>query len=262
MHRAQAAQQCGNAHAFRQTKLGRLLDAVDGVIARIGQPEHLGARGLRLHQQRRKLGGIRERITPAAQHLTTARGHKAASIALQLLAEHIIGGDEIPAIAASPHHRPGGRMRQHVSVIGPVYRIGRALRPGEIRRRPAGVEVGLVLLPRHRVDRQRDRRCRHVHNHIHPLLVEPLPRQAGPHIGLVLMVAGNHFHIKAVIAPFLHRLPGASQADRPAIIGIRAGHIVQHANLQLHPLCPGAARSGSSGGGSGGAQQGAARNGH
>ena len=52
--------------------------------------EHLGARRLRLHQEGREIGGLRERIGPRAHHLAAGRGDEARRVALQRDAERVV----------------------------------------------------------------------------------------------------------------------------------------------------------------------------
>ena len=98
----------------------RLLDRVDGVAAGIGEADHLGLRGLRLQQEGGEVGGIERPLTlpstlpPAA--LTTVGG-----VALERVAEGVVGGDEEPGVAAALDHRAAGAMGERVGVVGPVH---------------------------------------------------------------------------------------------------------------------------------------------
>ena len=107
-----------------------------------------------------------------------------AGVALERLAEGIIGSDEEPGVAAGLHHRLAGAIGQHPGVVGPVDGVRRALLPGQIGRRGAGADKHLVLLARQFADRQRHARCRHVDDGVDVVDVVPLPRELAPMSGL------------------------------------------------------------------------------
>src|SRR6266702_7102877 len=77
-------------------------------------------------------------------------------------------------------------------VVGPVHGVGRTLRSGELRASRSRADQHLVLLPDDLVHRERDGRVRNIHNEVDPVLVEPLARDYGSHVGLVLMIGENH----------------------------------------------------------------------
>ena len=55
--------------------------------------------GLRLHEQAGEVGRVRERIGLAPEHLAASGFHDVRRVALELLAEHVVGGDEEPGVA-------------------------------------------------------------------------------------------------------------------------------------------------------------------
>ena len=57
---------------LREAELVPRLDRVDGVAARVGEPDHLRFRGLSLEQERRHIGRI-ERMAYRAKHLAAVR---------------------------------------------------------------------------------------------------------------------------------------------------------------------------------------------
>ena len=93
--------------ASGKAELDRLLDRVDRVAARIGEPHDLGARALRLQQERSEIGGA-ERMAYATYHLAAARLDEAGCVSLHRMAEGEIRGQEEPAVAALRHDRLGG----------------------------------------------------------------------------------------------------------------------------------------------------------
>ena len=77
--------------ALHQPELGGLLDAVDGVAAGIGQPDHLGFRSLGLQQEGGKVRRV-ERMPHGAQHLAAGLQDHIAGVLFKILAESVVGG--------------------------------------------------------------------------------------------------------------------------------------------------------------------------
>ncbi len=77
-------------------------------------------------------------------------------------------------------------------------RVGRALCPGEIGGSGGGDQEYLVLLAGDLVHRQGDARSGHVDDGIDVVDVEPLSRDAGADVRLVLMIGADDFHLQAV----------------------------------------------------------------
>jgi hypothetical protein len=116
---------------------------------------------------------------------------------------------------------------------------------------PVSLDIGLVLLRRDAGDRQADRRVRHVDQQIHTL-IEPLARETGADIGLVLVVALNDLDVIALVggAVILQRLLHAGDRGLAADIGIGAGEVGAHADGER--LGRGACGDAGQGGGGGG----------
>src|SRR5215471_7941428 len=142
-----------------------LLDRVDGVAAGIGKPDDLRLRGLRLQQERREIGAG-EWVAHLAQHLAAALHHDRFGVALERVAEGVVGGEKEPGITAALDDRVAGAVRQRPGVVYPMHGVGRARLTGEIRGRRAHGEEHLVLLAGELVDRERDRGGRHVGDRI------------------------------------------------------------------------------------------------
>ena len=121
-------------------------------------------------------------------HFAPGGGYEFRGVALQCVAERVVGGDEEPGIAARFHHGPAGRLRQHGGVVGPVDGVGVALRAGQIGRCGAGIHINLVPVLGDAGDRQADARIRAVEDDVDAVAVVPLPCDAGADIGLVEMV--------------------------------------------------------------------------
>src|SRR3546814_2153367 len=94
-------------------ELGCLLDGVDGVAAGIGEADYLGAGGLRLQQERGEVAGA-ERMPHGTQHLATCRLDHGCGIALQRVAEGVVGCQE-------------ERSEEHTSELQSLMRISYAV---------------------------------------------------------------------------------------------------------------------------------------
>ena len=228
---AEEHQQGGDLHLAVEAEFGGLLDAGGGVGAGVGEAEDLGAAGLGGDQVGGEVAGAREGIGARAFHLAAGGGDEAGGVLLQALAEDVVGGDEVPAGAAGPHGGAGGGLGQHVGVVGPVQRVGRALRAGEVGGAGAGVDEDLVLLFRHAGDGEGDRGGGDVEDDVDAVAVEPLAGDAGADVGLVLVVGGDHFDIEAMAAEVLHGLLGADHRGLAADLAIGAGHVGEDPEL-------------------------------
>src|SRR5262249_33022263 len=103
MHVVDEDQQAGKLlAALDDAEFGGLLDRVDGVAAGIGKPDDFGIRGLRLQQERREIGAG-EWMAHFAQHLAAALHDDRFGVALERVAEGVVGGEEEPGIAAALH---------------------------------------------------------------------------------------------------------------------------------------------------------------
>ena len=104
MHFGEGEEQRGEALAAGDdAELGRLLDAVGGVQTRVGEADDLGPGGLRLQEER----GNRCSPADGAPHPDLATGFdELGGLFLQRIAESVVGGQEIPAVAALGHQRP------------------------------------------------------------------------------------------------------------------------------------------------------------
>ena len=128
MHVGDEGEQGGEVlTALDDAELGRLLDRVDGVAAGVRQADDLGFRGLRLQQERREVGA-RERVTYLPQNLAAVLHHHRSRVALEREPEGVVGREEEPAVAAGLDDRGAGAVGKRPGVIGPVDRVGRALR--------------------------------------------------------------------------------------------------------------------------------------
>ena len=98
-------------------------------------------------------------------------------------------------------------------------------------------EENLVLLARDLVDRERDAGIRHVDDDVDVVDVEPLPRDVGADVGLVLVVGADDLDLHAVRGriEILDRHFGGGDRTGAADVGIKARHVGEHADLDgLH----------------------------
>ena len=73
-----------------------------------------------------------ERHVDAAEHLAAVRLDDRGGVALQRVAEGVIGGDEEPGVAARLDHRLAGAVGERIGVVGPMDGIGRAGLAGQV----------------------------------------------------------------------------------------------------------------------------------
>ena len=231
MHIGQEHQQAGHPHL--DAEFLDLLDGVDGVRTGIGQAQHLGAGCLRLDQEGREIGRAGERGANRADHLAAGGLDELADIALQRMAEGIVGGDKKPAIAAGLDHGAAGRLGQHIGVVDPVQRIGVARLARQVGTGRTGGDHRLVLVAPHIRDGQGDRGIRQIDHQVDAVAVVPLARHAHADIGLVLVVGGHDLNLDRRVGG--HELGGGDVGggDRAGAgdVLVRPGHVGQHADL-------------------------------
>ena len=236
-------QQAGETLAtLDDAELGRLLDRVDGVAAGIGEPDDLGFGSLRLQQERREVVGV-ERVAHLAEHFAAVLFHHRRGVALERIAEGIVGREEEPGVATRLHHRLAGAVGQHPGVIGPVHGVGIALRPGEVGGCRAGDDEHLVLGGGDLAHRQRHARIRHVDDDVDLVDVVPLVGDLRTDIRFVLMVAADQLdlHIRIGLGEVGDRHFGGGDRAGAGGVRIKARHVGEHADLDVDLLGTGGA---------------------
>ncbi len=226
-------QKAGEFLASRDdAKLCGLLDRVGGVAASIGHADNLGFRRLRLQQERREVRRI-QGMLDGTEHLAPRFDHDRSGVALQRRTERIVSGQKEPGVAAGLHQCLTGAVGEHVGVVDPMNGVRRALGIGKIRRRRAGIDHDSVLLFHEIVDRKRNAGVQHVHEDVDLLDVDPLARDVGGDVRLVLMVGGNHIDLPALgrKAGILDRHLGRQGGTCAAEVGVKPRIIAQYADL-------------------------------
>ena len=112
-----------------------------------------------------------------------------------------------------------------------MHGIGRAFRPGEERRAGARSDEDFVLVAGDIGNGERDRRIRHVDDHVDAFDVEPAPRDFGADIGLVLVIRREDFHLALrLLTEFFRRHLRRDHRAGTLEIGIDARHVVEDAD--------------------------------
>ena len=137
-------------------------------------------------------------------HLAAAGRDERRGVALEGMPECVVGGDEKPGIPTLLHQCPAGRRRKAVGVEAPVHAVRRTGFSGEIRGGSAGVDVDGVVRARHFAHGEPHGRIGKVEDDVDGVALDPLPRDVGADVGLVLVVGENDFdrpaqHLAAVI---------------------------------------------------------------
>jgi hypothetical protein len=218
--------------AAHDAELERLLDAVDGVAAAVGQADHLGLGGLRLQQER---GEVRagDRVAHAAYDLATLSLDHRHGVALQRMAEGVIGSDEVPALAAVFHDAVGHAGGIGIGVVGPVHAVGRAGLARQVGGACAGEDHHALHLAGQVLHRQCDRGVGHVQDQVHLVILVPAARGRHADVDLVLVVGRDHFDGLAqhgaaeILDGHLHGF----HAKLAGQVGHHAGLVAQHADL-------------------------------
>ena len=107
--------------ALDDAELGRLLDRVDRIAAGIGEADDLCFRGLRLQQIGGEIGGV-ERHLDRADDLAAIGLDDSRRVALEGVAEGIIGGDEEPGVAPRLDDGAASAVGERDGVVGPMHR--------------------------------------------------------------------------------------------------------------------------------------------
>lgn len=181
-------QHADDGHAgVRQAELMGLFDGPHRVVAGAGKRQDLGARRLRGQE----IGGEIRRVegkAHAADHRSAYFADGGRAVAQYGAAEGIIDGDEVPGLGHALAHRADQARGQRVCIVGPMRHERRTGRAGDVRGRGAGNQRRVAAHVGEVGDGQTDRADREIGDGVDMVDVEPLARNGGGHIRLVLMV--------------------------------------------------------------------------
>src|SRR5690606_20690949 len=119
-------------------------------------------------------------------------------VALQGMAEGVVGGQEEPVLAAGIHNGGTRAASERRGVVGVMHGVGRALRVGEVGSGCPYRDEGLLLLGGYARHGQCGTRVRAADQYVDLLGVEPFTRACRRDVGLVLMVSDQKFDLLAV----------------------------------------------------------------
>src|SRR5690606_6504672 len=114
-----------------------------------------------------------------------------AGLLFQRIAEGIVGGEEVPAVATLGYQRAAGADGQGMGVVGPVETVGRTLFAGQLGGGGAGDQVDLLLALGEPLDGERHGGGGQLHDRVDLLTVVPLTGDVGGDVRFVLVVGGD-----------------------------------------------------------------------
>ena len=167
-----------------------------------------------------------------AQHLAAALDDRLARLLLKVMPERIIGGDEVPVFLTLFDDGAAQRVAELPCVISPLHRVRAALRSRQRGRAGPRTDEGFVLVLDELTDRERDRRVRHVGDHIDAVLIDPFPDDPQPHIRLVLVIGREDLDLspRRLSAVVLDRHLSREHRSRSLVVGVGARHVVENAD--------------------------------
>ena len=256
MHVGDEAQQARQAlPASGDAELGGLLHQGFKRRPGAGEADHLGAAGPRLQQQGGEVQGL-VRECGRSQHAPAGGFHHGGDVALQGVAEGVVGREEEPGVAALRQQGRGRAGGQRRRVVRPLQGVRAARGAGQRGGAGAAEQGDAVAVARPLRDRQRGGGVRHVQHRVHAVPVEPCAREACADIRAVSHVRRQDFDRK--VRPRLHRHAGGDHRALPGAVRRRAGQGGEHADAERPGLR--ARRSRQAGEGSG--KKGPAGQGH
>ena len=134
----------------------------------------------------------REGMAHLAHHLAAAFSTTAVGVALERMAEGVVGGEEEPGVAAGLDDGLAGAVGKRPGVVGPVDGVG-ACSALPVRSEEAAPDTrntlffSLVMV----LTASATEEVGHVDDHVDLVDVEPLAHDVGADVGLVLVV-GEH----------------------------------------------------------------------
>ncbi len=130
-------------------------------------------------------------------HGAAVRLHDLGGFVLKGLAEGIVSGEEVPALATILDHCAGGAACQRGGVVGVHDGVGRALFADDARRARADDEERFFVLRCDGFHGQCRGAVGATHQHVYPVLREIFLGLASGQVGLVLVVEAHQFNFTA-----------------------------------------------------------------
>ena len=182
-----------------------------------------------------------------AQHLAARLGHDGGDVALQRIAEGVVGGEEEPVLAARLDDRRAGAVGERGGVVDPLHGVGIAELAGDVGRGRIGGEEYPLLLAGDALDGDRRGRGAGAQDHVDLLVVVPAAGEGGGDVGLVLDVAGDELDLLAEdrAAEIVDRHLRGDHGTGAVDVGVEARHVggdadLDHVVRELRPRrrCP------------------------
>ena len=188
-----------------------------------------------LEKQEGREVGRAQRHADRAQDLAPIGGHDPRRRVLQLGAECVIGGDEVPGLATAVDDDAGRAVGQSGRIVGVMDRIGRAIRAGERGAARADGDERHFFRCRDLGHGDADTGVRAADQHVQPVLVGPLAKLRRADVRLVLMVGREHLDLPAEhrAAEVGNRHPNGLDAALTLNIRIDARKIIDIADDDL-----------------------------
>ena len=201
--------------------LGVLLDEVDEVTTGVHRADDVGLPLRRLGDVGREVV-VGERRRDLLADGTTRLGHRRVERLGHVLAEGVVGVDDVPGLAALLGHRGAGALGEHVGVVRPVEGVLVALVVGQGRGAGADVDEQLLLRLGLGGHRERGRRGRHVEDDVGLLPVVELLGLGVGDVGLVLVVGADDLDVRRDgLVAVLGLEVGDGHLDRLDAVGTR-----------------------------------------
>src|SRR5690606_22955667 len=122
VHIVDEHQQARQVHARRHAEFASRLHRVDEVAAGIGQTQNLGSGGLRLQHVGGEVGGA-QRCPHVVDDASARRLDDVGGVALQGMAEGVVGGQEEPVLAAGIHNGGTRAASERRGVVGVMHGV-------------------------------------------------------------------------------------------------------------------------------------------
>ncbi len=187
----------------------------------------------------------------AADDLAAVLLHHLGHVALQGVAEGVVGGEHEPGIAALLHHRLGGAVGQRVGVIDPVDVVRRAVLVGDAGGGGTGDDAQAVVLLDHLGGGDGDRGGHQAGDQVDVAGIEPLAHGVGTHVGAVAVIGAEHLDGGAVdlAAEVLDGHLQGREAAGTGEVTVGAGHVGEVADAHGIVAHLGLGAAGHQGGG-------------